>query len=147
MEKTRFSADQQALMESMPAPFAIFQLLDKRIVTLVLSDGFCRLLGVEDREEAYAAMDRDTYRNVHPDDAARVAEAGASAGKPWQDILASAEKTLRTNGISMIDSEIKVSPTMTFDGDKCQVVGEMAEMGNSFLKREYRAPFVVPEIV
>ena len=81
------------------------------------------------------------------DDAARVAAAGASAGKPWQDILASAEKTLGTHGISMIDSEIRVSPTMTFDGDKCQFVGEMAELGNSFIKREYRAPFVVPEIV
>ncbi|MBQ9799545.1 MAG: Gfo/Idh/MocA family oxidoreductase [Thermoguttaceae bacterium] len=86
-------------------------------------------------------------KTMTQDDVARVAEAGASAGKPWQDILASAEKTLRSNGISMVDSEIRVSPTMTFDGDKCQFVGEMAEMGNSFLKREYRAPFVVPEIV
>ena len=44
MEKYRFTSEQQALMESMPAPFAVFQLVDKRIVTIVLSDGFCELL-------------------------------------------------------------------------------------------------------
>ena len=75
MEKYRFTSEQQALMESMPAPFAVFQLVDKRIVTIVLSDGFCELLGAEDRESAYAAMDHDTYHNVHPDDTARIAEA------------------------------------------------------------------------
>ena len=62
-------------MERMPIPFAVFQLVDNRIVTLVLSDGFCELLGEGDRDSACAAMDRDTFHNVHPDDAARVGEA------------------------------------------------------------------------
>ena len=75
MDKYRFEGDQQALMERMPMPFAVFQLVDKRIETLVVSDGFCDLLGAVSRESAYAAMNRNTYQNVHPDDVARVADA------------------------------------------------------------------------
>ena len=45
MERYRFSAEQQALMESMPVPFAIFQMVGRHIVTLAVSDGFCALLG------------------------------------------------------------------------------------------------------
>ena len=74
MEKYRFTDDQQALMEQMTIPFAVFQLIDKRIVPVALSDGFCELLGIGDRESAYAAMNRDIYEKVHPDDAPRVAE-------------------------------------------------------------------------
>ena len=62
-------------MESMPAPFAIFQMVDSHIVTLVLSDGFCALLGAGSREQAYTGMDQDTYKNVHPDDVVRVGNA------------------------------------------------------------------------
>ena len=75
MKKYSFTSEQRALMERMPIPFAVFQLVDNRIVTLVLSDGFCELLGEGDRDSACAAMDRDTFHNVHPDDAARVGEA------------------------------------------------------------------------
>ena len=59
----------------MPAPTAFFQLVDKRVVTIAVSDGFCDLVGSKDREKVYAAMDHDTYRNVHPDDVARLGNA------------------------------------------------------------------------
>ena len=62
-------------MESMPVPFAIFQMVDSHIVTLALSDGFCALLGAESRAQAYTGMDQDTYKNVHPDDVVRVGNA------------------------------------------------------------------------
>ena len=62
-------------MEGMQIPFAIFQLVDKSIVTIVVSNGFCELLGARDRDRVYEAMDHDTYRNVHPDDVARVGNA------------------------------------------------------------------------
>lgn len=75
MERYRFSAEQQALMESMPVPFAIFQMVDRHIVTLAVSDGFCALLGAESRTQAYTGMDQDTYKNVHPDDVVRVGNA------------------------------------------------------------------------
>ena len=75
MEKYRFSEQEQTLMENMQMPFAIFQLVEERIVTLVVSKGFCELVGSDDRASVYAAMDHDTYRMVHPDDVARVGNA------------------------------------------------------------------------
>ena len=75
MERYCFPAHDQTLMENMEMPFAIFQLVDKSIVTLVVSNGFCELLGSNDRARVYAAMDHDTYRNVHPDDVARLGNA------------------------------------------------------------------------
>lgn len=75
MEKYRFSEHEQILMENMQIPFAVFQLVDKSIVTLVVSKGFCELLGSNDRAKVYEAMDHDTYRNVHPEDVARLGNA------------------------------------------------------------------------
>ncbi len=62
-------------MEGMQIPFAIFQRVDNRIVTIVVSDGFCELLGCGDRAKVYAVLDHDTFQNVHPDDAARLGNA------------------------------------------------------------------------
>ena len=75
MERYRFSEQEQKLIESMQVPFAVFQLVDSSIVTIAVSDGFCGLLGSKDRARVYAAMDHDTYRNVHPDDVARLGNA------------------------------------------------------------------------
>ena len=77
MEKYKFSADQLALMESMKIPFAVYQMIDGRVAALALSDGFCELFGYEHREQAYHDMDFEMYREIHPDDTARVADAAA----------------------------------------------------------------------
>ena len=63
-------------MEESCLPFAVFQFLNNRITPVVLSAGFCELFGFDDRAEAYRVMEYDTYRDTHPDDIARVAEAG-----------------------------------------------------------------------
>ena len=75
MEKYSFSPAEFSLMEKSCVPFAVYQFIDKRVVTLVLSQGFCDLLGFDDREEAYYIMDNDMYRDAHPDDVARIADA------------------------------------------------------------------------
>jgi len=75
MKKYEFTAEQKALMESMRVPFAVYQFLDKRVVTLALSDGFCELFGYSDRKQAYYDMDHNMYKDDHPDDAARIADA------------------------------------------------------------------------
>ncbi len=72
MERYRFSQQEQRLMEALQVPFAIYQLVDKSVVTIVVSDGFCEMVGSKDRQKVYAAMDHDTYRNVHPEDVARL---------------------------------------------------------------------------
>ena len=46
MERYRFSEKEQALMESMDVPFAVFQLVEQRIVTIVVTRGFCALVGL-----------------------------------------------------------------------------------------------------
>ena len=59
----------------MQLPFAVYQFVDKRVVTIALSAGFCELLGYEDRAQAYDDMDHDMYKDTHPDDVARIANA------------------------------------------------------------------------
>ncbi len=75
MEKYAFSSQEQAVMERSRMPFAIYQFIDKRVRTLVLSDGFCSLFGYENRAQAYYDMDHDMYCDTHPDDVARIASA------------------------------------------------------------------------
>ncbi len=75
MDRYQYSHEQQTLLEKNPVPYAIYQFIDKRVITLVLSDGFCELFGYKDRELAYRDMDRDMYKDTHPDDKSRIADA------------------------------------------------------------------------
>ncbi len=75
MSKYRFAPEVKAQMEASPVPFAVYQFIDRRVATLVLSAGFCELFGYDDRAEAYYLMDNDMYHASHPDDAARIADA------------------------------------------------------------------------
>ena len=74
MEKYQFSSIEFSLWEKSCVPMAVYQFIDRRVVTLVLSAGFCTLFDL-DREEAYDLMDNDMYRDTHPDDAVRIADA------------------------------------------------------------------------
>ena len=69
-----YSDENIRLLEGSSIPLAVYQFIDDRVVTVALSDGFCELLGMEDKQEAYDLMDNDMYRYTHPDDAARVAD-------------------------------------------------------------------------
>ena len=73
MERYRFSDDERRHLEALPIPLAVYQFINKRVVTLLLSDGFLKLLGFEDRAAAIDLMDNNMYRDTHPDDKARVA--------------------------------------------------------------------------
>ena len=75
MDKYRFDAPLAQKMESSCVPFAVYQFIDKRVVTLCLSAGFLELFGFSDRAEAYDVMDHDMYRDAHPDDVSRIADA------------------------------------------------------------------------
>ncbi len=75
MERYEFTQERQSFIEGLKQPFAVYQFLNKTVVTLALSDGFCKLFGYEDRVQAYYDMDHDMYKAVHPDDAARIADA------------------------------------------------------------------------
>ena len=75
MEKYSFSAHEKSWLEGLRQPFAVYQFLNKRVVTLAISDGFCKLFGYSDRDRAYFDMDHDMYKDTHPDDVARIANA------------------------------------------------------------------------
>lgn len=63
-------------MENSPIPFAIYQRVDGKVVTVVMSEGFLELSGYEgmDKKEIYDLVDSDIYRLVHPDDLASVGD-------------------------------------------------------------------------
>ena len=75
MEKYQLTDAQRAFVEDMQVPFAIYQFINKRVVTLALSDGFCKLFGYTDRAQAFYDMDNDMYKDTHPADIARIANA------------------------------------------------------------------------
>ena len=75
MEKYRFDEQTMSVFERSCIPFAIYQFIDRRVVTLALSDGFLELFGFEEREDALWVMDNDMYRDAHPEDASRIADA------------------------------------------------------------------------
>lgn len=64
----------------------------------------------------------------------------------WASLLKETEEHLAAYSIPMASKPIVLSPTLTVDPAKEVFVGENAEIANAFLKREYRAPYVVPEI-
>ena len=92
MEKYEYTPEQRAVLEGMQAPFAIYQFLNKRVVTLIVSDGFRKLLGYDDFAQAYYDMDNDMYKDAHPDDVARIADAAvrfATQGGKYETVYRS----------------------------------------------------------
>lgn len=77
MEKFRYSEEEQAFLEDSSVPFAVYQFINKRVVTIALSQGFIELSGYTEmsREELYALMDRNMYQDTHPDDVSAIGNA------------------------------------------------------------------------
>ena len=89
MERYRYSAEARAALEGLCQPLAVYQQVEGRIITLIVSDGFCRLLGYESRSQVIYDMDHDMYRDAHPDDLERLKEAArrfAGGGEEY-DVL------------------------------------------------------------
>lgn len=74
-EKYSFDSRTQELLEQLTVPLGVYQFVDKRVVTLALSAGFCKLFGYDNRTLAYHDMDHNMYKDAHPDDVARIADA------------------------------------------------------------------------
>lgn len=74
MKKYVFDKKIKEVLESSCVPFAIFQFLDDRVVTHVITDGLLDIIGL-DRKQAYDQMENHLYDNDHPDDVARIGNA------------------------------------------------------------------------
>ena len=77
LEKYRYSDEELRLLESSLIPFAIYQFINKRVVTIVLSEGFFELFGYKgmDKKEIYELMDNNMYRDTNPDDMSSLGDA------------------------------------------------------------------------
>ncbi len=74
MTKYEFPEAERKALEKLNIPFVIYQFIDKRVVTLLVTNGMCRIMGMK-REDIVVLFDRDMYKDTHPDDKARVADA------------------------------------------------------------------------
>ncbi|WP_050008230.1 EAL domain-containing protein [Butyrivibrio sp. WCE2006] len=77
MDKYTYSAEEMHFLENSKVPFAIYQFINKRVVTVVISQGFVELFGYEDlpRSEVYSLMNKNMYHRTHPDDMAVLGDA------------------------------------------------------------------------
>ena len=75
MKRYAFPDAERAVLEGLQQPLAVYQFIDRQVVTLLVSDGFCKLLGYEDRNQAVWDMDHDMYKDTHPDDRKRIIDA------------------------------------------------------------------------
>ena len=61
-----YSAERRQALESLPIALAVYQYLQGRIITLLVSEGMCRMFGAT-RTELIDHMDRDMFGSVHPE--------------------------------------------------------------------------------
>ncbi|MDO5309412.1 MAG: Gfo/Idh/MocA family oxidoreductase [Planctomycetia bacterium] len=79
--------------------------------------------------------------------ATAIAGVATGAEQIWVDALSSAQTTLNSHDIPMVDGDVVVSDMLTFDAETRKFVGVDAEKANALLKRQYRSEeFTVPEI-
>ena len=72
MELYKFSDEIQTAYERLPHALAIYQFIDNQIIALVLSDGYCETFGFENQAQAYTALRKNVYHNIHPADVSRI---------------------------------------------------------------------------
>ena len=75
MDIYQYSLETRTVLESLKQPLAVYQLIDGKPVTLLLSDGFCNLYEFADREQATDFLEHGMYSGLHPDDRTRLSDA------------------------------------------------------------------------
>ena len=121
MEKYQFDKKLMQSMENSHIPFAIYQFINKRVKTLVLSAGFCKLFEFDNKADAYYTMDNDMYRAAHPDDKARIADAAyrfATEGGTYEVVY----RTLTRNNGNYLVIHAQGEHVYTETGERLAVV-------------------------
>ena len=67
-----FPGELRKAYEAQPIAFVYDQFVDGKVVPLLVSDGFCELVGM-DREHAMTWFSKGQFERLHPDDVGRVA--------------------------------------------------------------------------
>lgn len=71
----KFTEQQRKDYEQLPTGMAIYQIIDGKAKTLLVTDELCRLLRIS-REDLIANLDKSMFGFVHPDDIGRMAYFG-----------------------------------------------------------------------
>ena len=64
----------------------------------------------------------------------------------WSGLLHEMQEHLQAHGVELTSRDIKLSPVLEIDIERERFIGQHADAANKLLKREYREPFVVPNI-
>ncbi|MGO5336097.1 EAL domain-containing protein [Bilifractor sp. LCP19S3_H10] len=72
----KLTSEEQQILENLPNAVGVFQSVDGKMMPVFLSGQFLKLFGYDSGEQAMEALRRDLYHDIHPDDAARIAERG-----------------------------------------------------------------------
>lgn len=78
MTKFKYDKKELKLIEESCIPMAVYQFIDKRVVTVAISKAAAEMFNCASLEEAYDLMDNNMYRDVHPDDIARISDEALS---------------------------------------------------------------------
>ena len=73
-------------------------------------------------------------------------QADAVNQEHWQSLIGEMDKHVNDHGLQLDGGQFRMSGLMTIDPETGQFVGEFADAGNAFLKREYRKGYEVPEL-
>ncbi len=70
-----FKREQRKGFESLILPLGVFQFINDKVVTLLVSEGLCELIGMT-RERLMEHYDKNMFGNTHPDDVEMLAKIG-----------------------------------------------------------------------
>jgi predicted dehydrogenase len=97
-----------------------------------LSTGWCNLANITVR--AGSAYSQQQSQGIAPD------------SQPWSQLLDNMRQLLDDHGIDIEGSQVRLSPVLELDPQSQRFIGPNAGVANPYLKRKYRAPFVVREV-
>lgn len=80
----QFPEEIRKAYESQPVALVYDQLIDGKVVPLLVSDGFCELVGM-DREHTMEWFRKGQFERLHPDDVGRVARVSVEFAKKQSD--------------------------------------------------------------
>lgn len=72
----KLTSEEQQILENLPNAVGVFRSVDGKIMPIFLSAQFLKMFGYDSEEQAMETLRKDLYHNIHPDDAARIAEKG-----------------------------------------------------------------------
>ena len=67
--------EEKTIIKNLVVPLAVYQFVNKKVVTICVSKGFMDLFDLQDYDQTIEILDHDMYASAEPEDAARIADA------------------------------------------------------------------------